>query len=909
MKLRYQVCILSLLLYFSTMGTSRAQQTDIYTHQSLAEKIYLQLDGKVYTSDQTIWFKCLVRQAIDHSPSQLSVVLYVELIDPDEKIVEKKLIKITEGIGAGFFRLSPHYLPGKYLVRAYTQWNKNFETDFFFEEYIQIFDSEVKNRLAPIRHINLLETTSQLRHLQATLDPFIIDSLHKKGLKLFVSIDGNKDSLSLKKNKEGLYLLDYPIPANCRFVTLQMQSKNERTYSKTIAVDEDYLDLQFFPESGEMVHGLGSKVGFKALDYARKGKMVSGAIVDNLGDTLTVFESNLMGMGIFVMTQVDRNKTYYAQLSSQEETGQSLLVPLPKVAVRGNILSVNGGNVNIHISVSSNYLKTDNISIRVSCRGKGYYDIKGRLIDGKLSTVLKANSLPEGILAFSMTDQSGQVLAERLYFNERPETRLDIKVKPDQEVYSQRQKTHLNLGVTNREGKPVPSNLSVLVINKEQLGKIQDTRESILTYFLLSSDLKGEIENPGFYFRKDRLSHLHLDALMLTQGWRKYQYTRPVGEIHFSPEPLLMVSGHVKGLSSKKRKGDVALTMVTFGDPQSFHTQATDSLGRFAFDLNDQYGQRLNILIQSAKKSGKKLDYTIELDKKVSPSFVFKHEKSLERVDSIIQVLVEKNMERKEIEDAAIFSDGLIVLDEVVVTDYRLTPNRKKVITNYGEPDVVIDGKEVLEKKEKWSHGLYSVIKFHYQDLIKIWKLREFLYAEVQNSVGPTLVVVDGIPVREYEYPFIPNIPINSVSSFEIIKNAKSFKSHYLNIFPEVHPLDAPGFGNILAIYTYAGKGLHGATPTVGIFKAAVPVFSQTIEFYAPKYPSVKAEDFYTPDLRALIHWEPNISVNAQGKASVSFYNADIEGNMQVVIEAISEKGEIGYKEVFYEVQKRVNKN
>ena len=108
MKLRYQICILSLLIYFSTMGTSRAQQTDIYTHQSLAEKIYLQLDGKVYTSDQTIWFKCLVRQAIDHSPSPLSVVLYVELIDPDEKIVEKKLIKITEGIGEGFFRLSPH---------------------------------------------------------------------------------------------------------------------------------------------------------------------------------------------------------------------------------------------------------------------------------------------------------------------------------------------------------------------------------------------------------------------------------------------------------------------------------------------------------------------------------------------------------------------------------------------------------------------------------------------------------------------------------------------------------------------------------------------------------------------------------------------------------------------------------
>lgn len=894
---------LVLLILSYTVNISQAQTSAIYNHQALAEKIYLQLDNEVYTTDQTIWFKALIRQAVDHTPSPLSGVLYVDLIGPNEKIIERKLVKIQRGIGEGYFMLSPYFLPGQYLVRAYTQWNKNFDNDFFFEQYIRIFDSAVKERIEPIREVHLLEREEDNRYLQATLDPLALDSLHKKGLDVFITIDGKEDSLTIKKNRQKQYQLDYLLPTESQFVTLKIRSRNQDVHAKTIAVNEDYLDLQFFPESGEMVHGLACKIGFKALDFAGKGKPVSGLIVDELGDTLTSFRSNPMGMGFFSIARIDQHKTYYAQLSSEKEAGLKLLFPLPIITPKGNVLTVSKVNNYITFHAFSNYLQNDSIRIRVACRGKGYYDIRGQLKDGKLSSALLANKLPEGILAFTMIDPLRQVVAERLYFNERSETRLDIKVATDQQDYVQRERTQVNLNVTDYTGGAVPANLSVLVINKSQLGEIQHTRENILTYFLLSSDLKGEIENPGFYFRPDSLMHHHLDALMLTQGWRKYHYTKPLGEIHYQPEPILTVSGKISGNFSKKRKKDVLVTMATFGDPQTFHTQATDSSGRFAFDLDDQYGDNLNILIQSAKKTGKKTTYNIEIDQKESPPITFNQVKTLEQIDSTTKVVVAKNIQRREVEDAAVLSDSLILLDEVVVTDYRLTPNRKKVIDNYGKPDVIIDGKEIQERKEKWSYGIYSVIKFNYPKLIRIWDVGDFLYAEVQNSIGPTLVVVDGIPIREYEYPYVPNIPINSVSSFEIIKNAKGFRTHYMDIFPEVHPLDAPGFGNIIAIYTYAGKGLFGATPTVGVYKTAVPVFAPSYEFYAPKHTNVKIDDFYTPDLRALIHWEPSLEVN--GTTNTSFYNADNTGEMQIIIEAISTTGEIGYKEVTYRVKKR----
>ena len=60
----------------------------------------------------------------------------------------------------------------------------------------------------------------------------------------------------------------------------------------------------------------------------------------------------------------------------------------------------------------------------------------------------------------------------------------------------------------------VDASLSLLVINKDQLGKIQSTRQNILSYFLLSSELRGEIENPGYYFNGNQDKLDDLDALM-----------------------------------------------------------------------------------------------------------------------------------------------------------------------------------------------------------------------------------------------------------------------------------------------------------------------------------------------------------------------------------------------------------
>jgi hypothetical protein len=898
--------MLLIFIYFH----SWSQQPESKLNNLVPEKIYLQLDSKVYASDKIIWFKSVVTNAIDHTPTSISGVLYVELINPNERILEKKLIKLEKGIGDGYFQLSQPAMEGTYLIRAYTEWNKNFGPDFFFKEYIKIFSPSSKTNKA-ISKITLIEKEDHKRSLQTFFDPKTIDSGHSKKIRIIISQKDKKDTLFIKKNKNDEFILDYDLEDSSQFVTLQLETKNLFSESKTITLNEDFLDLQFFPESGQLVHGIKSRVAFKAIDSKGKGKQVSGEIVDKMGQMITPFESNALGMGYFTLMQVDSSDSYSAKLSIQDTENTSQTYPLPRVTALGNVMWVIGKENVIRGMASSNYLKNDSIYIKASCRGQVYFDIKGRLSSGKLLFSLPANKLPEGIIAFTMMDTPGHIVAERLFFNEQQDQRIQIDLSIDKRNYYQRDLTKLTINATNKEGHAVDANLSVLAFNKGQLSELQNDREHILSYFLLSSDLKGNIENPSFYFGNNPNRRQHLDVLMLTQGWRRYQYYKTLDSIAYHPERALSVAGSVKEAKSHLEKKAVDLTLLTFGSPKSLQAQTTNDLGKFDFQLDDEYGDPLKILIQSNNQSGKKKNYTIDLEKANSPPVDYDIINVISEVDSTVQLIVKNNIERKILEDSYRLSNGITQLNEVVLKPYEMTPQRQEVADNYGKPTFVVEGKEIHEKEKKWSYGLYSILLFNYPEKVTIVQDGPNMYARVVGapSFGPgdgvTLVVVDGVPVLEQDYQLIPSIPPSEVKSFEIIQSARKFRQLYLLADPTAPIIDVPSIGSVIAIYTYAGKGIHGVQKAKGIINTTVPVFSKSIEFYEPKYENLSPKDWQKPDLRSIIHWDPSINIDSKEQVSTSFYNADISGKVRIVVEAISNDGAIGYEFIDYAVEKR----
>ncbi|KQB44320.1 Outer membrane receptor for ferrienterochelin and colicin [Flavobacterium daejeonense] len=876
-----------------------AQENELkVSNASFAEKIYLQLDKKVYTNGDTVWFKCIVSNASENILSVLSNVLYVELIGADEVIRQKKLIKIENGIGQGSFDLDKKIPKGNYLIRAYTQWNQNFDTDFIFEEYIQVFTNETTNS-EPIPNIKLIKEETADDHLEVLFNPKVIDSLHKNKLIVYLSVDDKKDSLLLKKDKNDRYILDYDITKGSQFATLKMETENGKFYTKTVVLNKDYIDLQFFPESGQLVQGLTSKVAFKALDANGKGKIVEGDIIDENQTVLTAFKSNTLGMGLFFIPNADSTKNYYARLKSS-----SLKFKLPKVATTGTILSVNKQGDKVLVTALSNYLQNDSIYLRISFRGIELYEKKIHLNQGLYSSLIATTDIPEGIVVFTLLDHAKNPIAERLYFNEKPQSRIQIKLSTDKNTYAKRALTILNIETTNDGNEPIKANTSILVINKEELGNLQSLRQNILSYFLIDSELKGNIENPGYYFKNETKNFNDLEALMLTQGWSKYNYAKSYKSLSFIPEKSLTVSGKVsKIFSETKGQKDIQLTMMTSGKNKGFYTQVTDSLGKFNFNLNDEYGKEIEVLIQTAKKSDKKTNNPIVIDYKIPPSIFFEHNKTVEQIDSIVAPFIRKSMKQKEIDDKLDLQFGSIVLNEVSITN-NSNPNRKKVTERYGKPKTVISGREILSKEQKWSYGLYSVLSFNYPDKVRIKQTEEgYLYASVHNM--PTVVMIDGILIPFTSYPHIPDISPSEITSFEIIEYANGFIDLYCQAHPEIQNCKANPellYGHIIAIYTHAGVGLSGAYKPKGLTKTTIPVFSRLKEYYAPKYENIQPDNWQHPDIRSLVLWQPILKTNNSGKALASFYNTDNKGKMTIVVEAISEKGEIGYQELDYKV-------
>src|SRR5690606_6473031 len=268
-------------------------------------------------------------------------------------------------------------------------------------------------------------------------------------------------------------------------------------------------------------------------------------------------------------------------------------------------------------------------------------------------------------------------------------------------------------------------------------GELQNSKENIISYLLLSSELKGTIENPRFYFKDLQNTQNHLDALMLTQGWRKYKYTKPYTNFNYKPETSLTVSGTAISKSAKNNDMPIDLTMMTFGKEEVLYIQTTDSLGRFNFALDDEFGSSLNVLLQSTKKSGKKVDYNFNIEEKQVPEIVFNPTIESKNPTLKAEELVEKEIERKRIAGDIYIPEGNIALDEVLITGRNLSPAQEKVTKRIGEPDKIIDGDEIQEKEKSWSSGIFDILHYNFQDKVRIINGDSI----VALNLAPTMVI------------------------------------------------------------------------------------------------------------------------------------------------------------------------
>ncbi len=886
-----------------------AQTSKSYTHNSLAEKVYLQLDNTVYTTDKTIWFKAILINAGTHQTAYSSGVLYVDLIDSKQHIVNSKLIKIKDGIGNGHFELDRSYKPGMYLIRAYTEWNKNFNSDFIYEREIQIFSENKNDKYhKPIENIRRVDSHAITQRFKANLYPKLIDPEHKKNLMVFVAQDGQVDTLVSKRGKDDSYVLEYEISNQSKHVELSFLTDNKRSYTTTFSTQLGFIDLQFFPESGNLISGLSNRVGFKAIGADGRGVFVEGHVLNETNEIITSFKSNTLGMGSFMLDNVDSATQYKVQLKSDNNVLENVYY-LPPAVQLGYLINVISKNDKIYVAAKTNIKGNNSIVLKGMSRGFEYLKQEATLINGSFIYVFPKALFPEGIIAFTLFDNTNVPVAERLFFNHDISKRLMVNATFEQKSRYQRDKIDLSISTQIPDKISVGANVSVLVLNKENL---DSNHQNIRSYFLLSSDLKGPIENPGFYFQDGHIEDI--DFLMLTQGWRRYKYHDAIRKLNYKLEKNLNVSGIVTPKNSKNKNSPIELMLMTFDKQRSVYTTDVVAPGSFEFQLNDIYGKEQEIVIQALDNTETdKSDYNITLNKKTELPVDFVINTISGVKDSLVQKIVEKNREFKSKQEQYYFNTfGTTKLDEIVINGYKMTPMRKKMADNYGNPNAVIDGKALRAAESELSTGLFSVLfSSSFRDKIIITRgvTGDLSAKTAKGGRGHvTLFVVDGEPVTEVNMPMLQYLLVDEITSVEVINNAKKLKKLY-SIVMSAPPPQGRFEGSIIAIYTRSGRGLFGAirTSEEKLELNAIPVFSIEKEFYVPKHDSNHVYDLSVPDFRSTIFWEPQLIIDDKGVQNLSYYHSDNVGTFQIIIEAISKTGEIGYQVLSYTVEERTN--
>lgn len=354
-------------------------------------------------------------------------------------------------------------------------------------------------------------------------------------------------------------------------------------------------DIQFFPEGGTLIAGVRSKVAIKALNESGLGEDIQGTVEDNDGNVVANFTTRHLGMGIFPLTP-QSGKTYKAKINAAGET--SFTVDLPAAEEKGFSLALNNSqpdSIYVKVAVNDktfNEQKNNAFYVIAQNNGRIYYSSQGKLENMAYTAKVEKKRFPTGITQFTLVSQNGEPLAERVAFI-RGNDSLKLNINTDNKSYATRQKVKLNLQSKNGTDIPVTGSFSIAVINESRAITDENAETTIINHLLLSSELKGYIEKPNYYFiNTDDQKLADLDVLMLTQGYRGFELKKVLSNnlpvISYQPEKSLELAGVLKTPSGKP----VPNGKVTFLAVKStFITDTiTDQEGNFRFaglDLDD----------------------------------------------------------------------------------------------------------------------------------------------------------------------------------------------------------------------------------------------------------------------------------------------------------------------------------
>lgn len=844
------------------------------------EKIYVQTDKSQYISGEKIWFRIHLVDAAFHQQVIVSKYAYVELINPLDSIVSRIKTKIDDnGIHSGYLHLAEDFPAGEYTLQAYTHYMNNLDKDYFFKKKIHINDPSLSS-IQP--HISFeYESENKVKAKISFYDNTGDTLFIPENIKISLN---NRILRKLKFNEEktSITYINLDKKSDNNIINIEF-IKDKRLCKYQIPVPGSDFDVAFFPEGGYLLEGINSNIAFKAINKNGISEYISGEVFDDEDNFVTDLKTLHTGMGLFTFIP-QKDKRYYAICKNTQNIEKR--IELPSVVDNTYTLKTVWKEDNLLISVNkpSSIYKTIPLNILIHCRGQLQYLSEWKFSDEFLT--LSKNMFSTGVLQILLIDNDLNIISERLVFCKN-DNQAKIRFRTDKINYSKRQKVSAMIDLRDSENKHVSGNFSVSVTDNQDL--LPDTTNNILTTLLLTSDLKGYIENPGFYFEpNNRLASKALDLLMMIHGWRRYDISKTLISNYQTPHILFGEDAQVKGYVKSYWRGkpvENSNVSIFCLDNSYFDMTSTDTNGKFNFG-DIEYPDSIKLVIQALNQKGKD-KVQLEIEEDTFP-IKGKHLPFDKHINTDSHHYIQNNTLEDYIKKADLkytYENGnrMIYLNEVKVTATQKN-KQNSIYEKYSayqftkeKIDRAIDIGVLLTE----TPGLY--IKEHKKDREPL-KRRVYLRNPISlaHKPYPAIIIVNDI-IMNPEFT-IDDIPLSDIKQIDVLKG------------PRAAILGSDAMEGAIVITTKNGPNNMEEIAKYNIKTISPLGFQKPIEFYSPKYETKKQINDKTPDLRTTIFWKPDVIVSEKGEASFEFYTADSEKtNYSVVIEGVTDAGEIIY--------------
>jgi TonB-dependent SusC/RagA subfamily outer membrane receptor len=783
------------------------------------------------------------------------------------------------------------YLSDHIAEKAFLQFDKPYYAagdTIYFKAYVTLGEDHRLSNLSGVLHVDLANTNNkidqsiklQLNNGLAAGDFALPDSLPNGNYTIRAYTQWMRND-----GDAAFFYKTIPIGSSI--------NKIPESNTKHIPAAYNKADIQFFPEGGILVTGIKSKVAFKAIAPGGLGANVKGIIVDNNNSTICSFRSTHLGMGYFYL-QPEEGKTYKARLTYTDGTEGIVDLPLPEA--KGIILLVNNDSIpqaSVKIEASNSYCRENKNSeyTLLIYSGNTATTVKCKLDSPVIALTILKRRLHTGIATVTLFSPTGEPLCERLIFVQNyDQLKLDINAGKDS--YTKREKVTAKLNAANRAGNPAEGHFSVAVVNENMAPTDENTENTIVSNLLLTSDLKGYVEQPNYYFADTSANaRKNLDILMLTQGYRRFTWKQVLDNnnppVAYQPEKGLEISGQVKNLLGKPiNKGTVTLLASKGGQLLS---SVSDDNGVFHFQ-NLVFTDTTHFVLSAVNANGKnstKMTYFTDKNLPV----VNQSQPAPEILDTALVSLI-KNDKLQQDELVKYGHLKGIMLKEVKIKSFKLGDDyRTQSLAGAGFADQVMHADEIERVQGPLGTSLNG--RLHGVNFVRLGMGRIVPMLTVNSMMGvgnnlpaPMLIVVDGTEGAD-----INDLSANDVETVELLKSANA----------SIYGMS--GAGGVIVITTKQGGGLKTKDiSSIGILPIAPMGFYKAREFYSPKYDNATAITAQR-DLRSTIYWKPEIVTDKDGDASFEYYNADGTGTYRVVIEGIDDKGNLGRQVYRYKVE------